>query len=63
MIRITISGPIAVGKTTAGNIIEKALKAEGYIVERHLGPTRRKPLRQYKAVLMEETNAVIADAS
>lgn len=62
MMRITINGPIAVGKTTVGNIIQKALEAEGYNIERHLEPARRRPGGGLMDVQMEETNAPLSPA-
>lgn len=63
MLRITICGPIACGKTTIGNIIEQALKEKGYNVERLLEPARRRPGDGYMDVQMEETNRPIGPAS
>lgn len=56
MIRITINGPIAVGKTTVGDIIELALMTAGYSVERLLQKAHHRPGSSYLDIQMEETN-------
>jgi nucleoside-triphosphatase THEP1 len=56
MMRITIRGPVAVGKTTVGDIIEQALKEKGYTIERLLEPARHRPRSDYMHIQMEETN-------
>lgn len=56
MIRITICGPIASGKTTIGNIIELALKEKGYSIERLFEHARHPPSRDFMNVQMEEIN-------
>lgn len=62
MIRITINGPVASGKTTVGNLIEKVLRENDYIVERLLEPARERPAPlTYKSVQMEETNTPMRD--
>jgi thymidylate kinase len=54
MIKISIQGPIASGKTTIGNIIEEALSNAGYNVEHYEEPVSREPGSGYIDVLIEE---------
>jgi nucleoside-triphosphatase THEP1 len=57
MMRITIAGPRAVGKTTVGKIIAEALAERGYAVEHHEEPARHPPRAGLMSVQIEETNA------
>jgi cytidylate kinase len=58
MIRITINGPIASGKSTVGRIIAATLKAEGWDVEHIEGKATTRPRNVYRSVQIEETTGV-----
>lgn len=56
--RITISGGVGMGKTTAGRIIAAALREHGWNVEHIEGPADHPPAPIYKSVQIEERSTV-----